>query len=235
MFPNGEYDEPVRPAAWRFATTRWSLVAAARQRPSPEAQEALAMLCRVYWYPLYAYARRRLTNADDAQELTQEFFAQLLEKDYLQVADPARGKFRSFLLTAFKHFLAKQRDRANAEKRGGGRQFLSLDFQTGERRYDLEPADHARHDLRAPLGVDLARTNLGSAAAGIRERRQAEALRDFESCTDGRGHARAVCPSRRGIGHERASRQGGRSPPAAALSGADPGRDRSDGGYDRGD
>jgi len=146
MFPNGQHDEPGRPAAWRFATTHWSLVAAAGQRSSPEAQEALATLCRVYWYPLYAYARRRLANVDDAQDLTQEFFAQLLEKDYLQAADPARGKFRSFLLTAFKHFLAKQRDRANAHKRGGGRQFLPLDFQTGERRYDLEPADHATPD-----------------------------------------------------------------------------------------
>src|SRR5262245_13202516 len=146
MFPNGQHEEFARPAAWRFATTRWSLVAAAGQRPSPESQEALATLCRVYWYPLYAYARRRLASVDDAQELTQEFFAQLLEKDYLQAADPARGKFRSFLLTDFKHFLAKERDRTNAQKRGGGRQFLPLDFPTGERRYGLEPADNTTPD-----------------------------------------------------------------------------------------
>jgi RNA polymerase sigma-70 factor (ECF subfamily) len=130
-------------APWRFASTRWSLVAAAGLGTSPEAQEALATLCQVYWYPLYAYARRRLTNAEDAQDLTQEFFVQLLEKDYLQAADPKRGKFRAFLLTAFKHFLAKEHDRANTQKRGGGRHFLPLDFQAGETRYHLEPPDHA--------------------------------------------------------------------------------------------
>jgi RNA polymerase sigma factor (sigma-70 family) len=131
------------PPPWRFASTRWSLVAAAGQGASPEAQEALAVLCRAYWYPLYAYARRRLANIEDAQDATQAFFAQLLEKDYLQAADPARGKFRSFLLTAFKHFLAKARAHEQTQKRGGDRRILPLDFRTGERRYHLEPADHA--------------------------------------------------------------------------------------------
>src|SRR5439155_16747522 len=101
-------DSPDPQPARRFASTRWSLVAAAGQGASPEAQEALAVLCRVYWYPLYAYARRRLANVEDAQDATQAFFAQLLEKDYLQAADPERGKFRSFLLTAFKRFLARE-------------------------------------------------------------------------------------------------------------------------------
>jgi RNA polymerase sigma-70 factor (ECF subfamily) len=131
--------QPVR----RFATTRWSVVAAAGQGSSPEAQEALATLCRTYWYPLYTYARRQLPSAEDAQDQTQEFFARVLEKDYLQAADPQRGKFRSFLLTAFKRFLAKERDRAHAQKRGGGRPVLSLDFQAGETRYQFEPADPA--------------------------------------------------------------------------------------------
>src|SRR5438105_9855730 len=121
MVKNDDYDEQVSQPAWRFASTRWSLVAAAGQGPSPEAREALATLCQVYWYPLYAYARRRLLSAQDAQDVTQSFFAQLLEKDYLQMADPQRGRFRSFLLSAFKHFLAKERDRAVAQKRGGGR------------------------------------------------------------------------------------------------------------------
>jgi RNA polymerase sigma-70 factor (ECF subfamily) len=124
----------------RFASTRWSLVAAAGRGESPEAREALAVLCRTYWYPLYAYARR-LASADDAQDLTQEFFARLLEKDYLHAADPRRGKFRSFLLTAFKHFLAKERERAAAQKRGGGRRPLPFDFQEGECRFRHEPAD----------------------------------------------------------------------------------------------
>jgi RNA polymerase sigma factor (sigma-70 family) len=134
---------PVPEGGRGFATTRWSVVAAAGGAPSPEAREAVATLCRAYWYPLYAYARRRSASADDAQELTQEFFAHLLEKESLRSADPARGKFRSFLLTAFQRFLGHQRDRARAQKRGGGRAVLPLDFQAGERLYRREPADHA--------------------------------------------------------------------------------------------
>jgi len=142
MVAKDQSDSPAHPA-WRFASTRWSLVAAAGQGASPEAQQALATLCQTYWYPLYAYARRHLGKVEDAQDATQEFFAQLLEKDYLQAADPNRGKFRSFLLTAFKNFLSKERDRAKAQKRGGGRRVLPLDFQAGENRYHLEPADRA--------------------------------------------------------------------------------------------
>ncbi len=136
-------DPSVGDAARRFQTTRWSLILAAGQPASAASREALATLCRVYWYPLYAFARRQVANAEDAQDLTQEFFAQLLEKDYLRVADPERGKFRSFLLTAFKHFLAKERDRARALKRGGGSQVLPLDFHAGEQRYSREPAHQA--------------------------------------------------------------------------------------------
>ena len=143
MSTSDPFHKPGSAAARRFASTRWSLVAAAGQGPSLEAQEALATLCHIYWYPLYAYARRHVPSAHDAQDLTQAFFAQLLEKEYLQAADPERGKFRSFLLTAFKHFLSKERARANAQKRGGGRCVLSLDFQMGESRYHLEPVDHA--------------------------------------------------------------------------------------------
>ena len=142
MAANDQSDSPALQAPWRFASTHWSVVAAAGQGSSPEAQQALAILCRLYWYPLYAYARRRLASIEDAQDLTQEFFAQLLEKDYLQAADPNRGKFRSFLLTAFKHFMSKERDRAGAQKRGGGQAILPLDFQAGETRYHREPSDH---------------------------------------------------------------------------------------------
>lgn len=137
-------EPPHKPeAARQFVSTRWSLVAAAGHGSSPESREALTTLCEMYWYPLYAYARRHSANAHDAQDLTQAFFAQLLEKDYLQAADPQRGKFRSFLLTAFKHFLSKERERGNAQKRGGGRPILSLDFELGESRYHLEPVDTA--------------------------------------------------------------------------------------------
>jgi RNA polymerase sigma-70 factor (ECF subfamily) len=140
---NDSSELPCRHAPRQFATTRWSLVIAAGQRESPESAAALASLCRLYWYPLYAFARRRLPATEDAQDLTQDFFAQLMEKEYLGQADRQRGSFRSFLLTAFKHFLAKQRDRARAQKRGGGRSHLSLDFQVGERRYKLEPTHAA--------------------------------------------------------------------------------------------
>ena len=140
-------DLPGFQAQGRFASTHWSVVLAAGQRESPESNEALATLCRVYWYPLYAYARRRFDRSDEAQDLTQGFFAELLEKAYLQAVDPQRGKFRSFLLTAFKHYLVKERDRAAAQKRGGGRRFISLDFQIGESRYQLEPADHITPEI----------------------------------------------------------------------------------------
>src|SRR5437660_756639 len=143
MSASDPFPKPGPANARHFATTRWSLVAAAGQDRSPQSREALATLCQVYWYPLYAYARRHLPSAHDAQDLTQAFFAELLEKDYLQAADPERGKFRSFLLTAFKRFLARERERDHAQKRGGGRHIVPLDFQTGERRYHLEPADHA--------------------------------------------------------------------------------------------
>jgi RNA polymerase sigma-70 factor (ECF subfamily) len=122
-----------------FASTRWSLVLAARGEDTPGAGDALEALCQTYWYPLYAYVRRRGYAADDAQELTQGFFAQLIEKHYLDAADSERGRFRAFLLTALKRFLSKERHHALAEKRGGGRRILSLDFERGESRFLLDP------------------------------------------------------------------------------------------------
>jgi RNA polymerase sigma-70 factor (ECF subfamily) len=129
-----------------FATTHWSLVLAAGDPASPQAHEALATLCQTYWYPLYAYIRRQGHDADQAQDLTQEFFARLLEKDFLAQIDRERGRFRAFLLAACKHFLANERDRARAQKRGGGRQHLSLDLRVAEDRYRLEPAHTATPD-----------------------------------------------------------------------------------------
>jgi RNA polymerase sigma-70 factor (ECF subfamily) len=136
---------PERRQGGRFATTQWSVVLAAAHGPSPGSAEALAALCHTYWYPLYAFVRRQGHRPEDAQDLTQEFFARLLEKDYLRVADAERGRFRCFLLAAFKHFLSKERDRAKALKRGEGLPALRLDFQVGEERYHREPA----HDLTA--------------------------------------------------------------------------------------
>src|SRR5262249_27177537 len=117
----------------RFATTHWSLVLAAGQGASADAQQALAALCQTYWYPLYAYVRRQGHQPDDAQDLTQAFFARLLEKHYLQGADPGRGRFRSFLLTAFQRFLSKERERERAQRRGGGGEGVPPGLQGGGR------------------------------------------------------------------------------------------------------
>jgi RNA polymerase sigma-70 factor (ECF subfamily) len=124
-----------------FTTTHWSVILSAQDRKSPQSQAALAALCEVYWFPLYAYARRSGYSREDAQDLTQEFFSQLLEKDFLKDVDHRRGKFRSFLLATLKHFLSHQRERDRAKKRGGGRVLFSLDFEVAESRYHLEPED----------------------------------------------------------------------------------------------
>lgn len=124
----------------QFLTTHWSMVLAARDPSAPQAREALAALCSTYWYPLYAFIRLQGFDADHAQDLTQEFFTRLLEKDFLQVVDRDKGRFRSFLLAACKHFLANERDRANAQKRGGGCTHQPIDLETAEGRYGQEPA-----------------------------------------------------------------------------------------------
>jgi RNA polymerase sigma-70 factor (ECF subfamily) len=133
--------KPNSAAADRFATTRWSVVVAAKGPSSPPVQEALAILCATYWYPLYAYIRHQGFSVEQTEDLTQGFFANLLEQHSLQVVDRAKGKFRAFLLTACKHYLANERRRAKAQKRGGGRTFLSLDFEDAEARYRQEPVD----------------------------------------------------------------------------------------------
>ena len=124
-----------------FATTHWSVVLATREISSPEGAAALERLCRTYWYPLYAYVRRLGFSEHDAQDLTQGFFAQLLERRSIQTVEREKGKFRSFLLASLNYYVADERDRANAQKRGGGREALSLDVQEAEQRYRLEPAD----------------------------------------------------------------------------------------------
>ncbi len=115
-----------------FATTQWSLVISVGNADDESSRSALEWLCNAYWMPLYAYVRRRVKDVHDAQDLTQAFFERLLERDYLADADPNRGRFRSFLLTSFKHFLANEWDKRNAAKRGGGQKVLSLDFSAGD-------------------------------------------------------------------------------------------------------
>jgi RNA polymerase sigma-70 factor (ECF subfamily) len=122
-----------------FATTHWSVVLTAGSSDAPQAQDALEKLCQTYWYPLYAYVRRRGNSPADAEDLTQEFFARLLERNWVAEANPDRGRFRSFLLDALNHFLAKEWRKGRAQKRGGGVQMMSLD--SAETRYGNEPAD----------------------------------------------------------------------------------------------
>ncbi len=124
----------------QFATTHWSMVLSAGVGRSPEAGRALATLCENYWFPLYAFVRRAGYSAEDAQDLTQEFFARLLAQSFFAKADREKGKFRSFLLAALKHFLADQWDRAHAQRRGGSHTVLSFDSLDAETRYRLEPA-----------------------------------------------------------------------------------------------
>ena len=136
-------DARQSPAPAVFATTHWSVVVQAGEVESPQTSEALAQLCNTYWYPLYVYVRRKGYAAHDAQDLTQEFFERLLARNYLGGVDRRKGKFRSFLLGALEHFLAKEWRRAHAQKRGGGQAVFSLDEVDAESRYLLESA----HDL----------------------------------------------------------------------------------------
>src|SRR5262249_8494039 len=125
-----------------FGTTHWSAVRAAGNGNSPQAKRALETLCVAYWYPIYAYVRRKGYGPDDAQDLTQEFFAQLIAKEHFSLADPSKGKFRGFLLATLDYFLAREWNRAHRQKRGRQFTFVSRDERPPEERYRLEPVDH---------------------------------------------------------------------------------------------
>lgn len=120
-----------------FATTHWTVVLAAGQRSTPQADRALEELCRTYWFPLYAYVRRRSHTKEDAEDLTQAFFARFLEKNYLEGLSAERGRFRAFLLASLKHFLANEWDKSQRQKRGGHASHLSLDWQTADTQFQL--------------------------------------------------------------------------------------------------
>jgi RNA polymerase sigma-70 factor (ECF subfamily) len=130
----------LEPAAC-FATTHWSVVLTARDGHESQAHDALSRLCEVYWYPLYAYLRRRGFAPPDAEDLTQGFLAYLLSKDFLARVEPKYGKFRSFLLASLNHFVSDHLDKERRQKRGGGQTVLSLDGAGAERRYGLEPVE----------------------------------------------------------------------------------------------
>ncbi len=140
---DSEVERDKTPAgAAQFAHTHWSVVLSAANKQDPtRALESLEKLCRVYWHPLYFYARRQDESPHDAQDLTQEFFARLLQNDLLDSVDRSRGRFRSFLLAAFRHFLSNERDKARAQKRGGGQVPVPIDASDAETHYGLEPVE----------------------------------------------------------------------------------------------
>ncbi|MFO1499276.1 MAG: sigma-70 family RNA polymerase sigma factor [Verrucomicrobiota bacterium] len=133
---------PYNQAKAAFATTHWSVVLAAGDHSAPGAAEALEHLCRIYWYPIYAFVRRLGYAPHDAKDHTQGFFAHLLEKGTLSRAESENGRFRSFLLGALKLYLAESHRNANTQKRGGGATIISIDAQVGEEKYQTEPVDH---------------------------------------------------------------------------------------------
>jgi RNA polymerase sigma factor (sigma-70 family) len=174
----------MNPGKDRFTTTRWSIVLSAGHSSSPKYQEALAALCGTYWYPLYAFLRRQGHDAHAAEDFVQAFFARMLEKHDFRLADPSRGKFRSFLLTSLKNFVANEFDRANAQKRGGGQPVLSLDVELGEELYVREPADTATPETLferawAMTVLDRAMAQLDAAVSKTGEQNQFQLLKQF--------------------------------------------------------
>ena len=165
-----------------FLTTRWSVVRRASAPDEPASREALERLCESYWFPLYAYVRRTGVNDAEARDLVQGFFARLLEKLDFAAADPALGRFRAFILTSLKHFLANQRERERALKRGGGRAPLSLDYDRADSRFGLEPADEATPEdaIERTWALELIERVMGQVEADYTEKGKAdlfEALR----------------------------------------------------------
>ena len=130
-----------------FATTHWSVVLAAGKSSSAQQKQALETLCQSYWFPLYAFLRRRGYDKHRAEDYIQAFFAHILEKHDLRTAHPKYGKFRSFLLIRLKYFISDERDRAQAQKRGGGKKILSLSLENAEGQYAVEPADQLSPEM----------------------------------------------------------------------------------------
>lgn len=124
-----------------FATTHWSLIVTSREKDSSLRRESLSELCRSYWYPLFAFLRRKGNSPEQAADFVQGFFLELIDKDFLDAVSPEKGRFRWFLMSAIKRFVAKQVEKQHAQKRGGDRAFFSLDIDDAEQRYQLEPVD----------------------------------------------------------------------------------------------
>src|SRR2546427_3102649 len=143
MLPDEQNTETSPAKAHWFTTTHWSVVLMAGQTASPQAEAALEKLCRVYWYPLYAFVRRQGHSPEDAEDLIQGFFAHLLQRKDLETVQRERGRFRSYLLVSLKHFTLNEQLRARAEKRGGGQSLISLDEVEAEKKFAQEPVDNS--------------------------------------------------------------------------------------------
>jgi hypothetical protein len=182
-------------AARQFPITSWTLVLSAGQRNDAHSSDALALLCERYWYPLYAYIRRRGYTVEQAQDLTQEFFARVLEKSYFERADRHKGRFRTFLLSSLTCFLFDDTDHRQALKRGGPLAPVPFEVRNGEEIYPARafPQRNAGEDLRTPVGASSSGTSIGAAAGRIRDQRRSRSLRTAEgfSVRAGRG-----CPLR---------------------------------------
>jgi RNA polymerase sigma-70 factor (ECF subfamily) len=186
-----------------FHTTHWSVVLAARDREDPAAREALARLCSAYWYPLYCFVRCRGFAPHDAEDLTQEFFYHFLDRNSLSNVSPARGKFRSFLLTCLKNFLANAWEREHAQRRGGGQSLISLDGTEAETRFSLEPAEsvtpEALYEKRWALTV-LDRT-MQALQQDYAKKKQSDLFDELRGFLPGGrgGESRAESAARRGV------------------------------------
>ncbi|HAB17294.1 MAG TPA: sigma-70 family RNA polymerase sigma factor [Verrucomicrobiota bacterium] len=194
--------EPER--SGHFATTHWSVVLAAGDLEAPAASQALEKLCQTYWYPLYAFVRRRGYGVEEAQDLTQEFFFRLFDKGWLVQANRDKGRFRTFLLASLNHLLANEWDKANRLKRGGGQEHLSLDLAPGEDRFQLEPADSVNPErafdqnwAQATLDAVVDSLEQECVAGGHRER--FTVLREF-LLGDSEGLSYADAATRLGMG-----------------------------------
>ena len=203
MSPLVERQAQVAPSGAAFQPTHWSVVLAAREQDGAEGSQALAALCSAYWYPLYAFVRGRGYAPEDAEDLTQEFFLRFLERKSLRSVSPAAGKFRSFLLTCLKHFLANEWERARAQRRGGGQRPIPLEGGEAETRYSLEPADQNTPEIRFEKhwAFTVLENALKALAAEHAAKGQSAAFEELRGCLPGgQGSAsRAEVAARRGV------------------------------------
>jgi DNA-directed RNA polymerase specialized sigma24 family protein len=187
-----------------FVTTHWSVVLAASHNDDRMTEAALARLCETYWYPLYAYVRRRGYSVEDAQDLTQEFFAHVLERHWLAEADQFKGRFRTFLLTAMERFLANEWDKARALKRGGGLKHIPIQLDSAETRYGVEPADSHTPEqaFEHRWAVALLQEVVKQLGAELRARGQGELFNALKGCLLGDGSAQPYGQSAAKLGME---------------------------------